>query len=168
MVYAYGGCFTMEHPRSLEQDPDKWGIWNSGWVRWLLAHDVGLLTFLQGPLGTAYPKPTSMLHGRLPGFASAIFGAYDTSWRYTELLGGKTDDGKGWRTSKAKTYPTRLCEILATQCAWYSQNVVRKGIAEEIDGLQGILETLAAPWDPYSQDQSMEQMLHDFQADVFD
>ena len=111
-VYAFGGSFTLEHPRGDSEGSMRWSIWRSAFMKQLLqAADMKLITFLQGPLGQCFPKPTTLLAARLPGLAEQLFSEYDLTWRAMEWLGGKT--GNVWRTAKAKVYPMKLCKVLA-------------------------------------------------------
>ena len=169
LVYYFGGCFSMEHPRGPAMEDLPWGIWNSGYVKRLkkLAQ-VGLVHFIQGPLGVPFFKPTVIIQGRLPHLAMAIYGAYDLSWRCTEVLGGLQEDTLGWRTSKAKAYPSTLCKILAQQTAWYASTVSRSGWADESTYPQAkeIIAALTKPWDAYTEDCD-RGMLNDFQMDAF-
>ena len=111
-IYVYGGSISLEHPRGEHDSPMKWSIWESGFLKQLLlAADAKLITFLQGPLGQNFPKPTTLFAARLPDLAPQIFSQYDLQWRPTETLGGKANGV--WRTSKAKVYPEKLCRALA-------------------------------------------------------
>ena len=102
----------MEHPRGSNDDQRQWCIWMSAFVKWMLIDaQINTVTFLQGPLGQPFPKPTTMLVGRLEGFAHRLFAAYDKRWRPTECLTGKTQGV--WNTSKGKVYPTRLSMVIA-------------------------------------------------------
>ena len=59
--------------------------------------------FLQGPLGQPFPKPTSLLAGRLPDLPHHLHALYQTRWWATERLGGRNRDGKGWRMAHVKS-----------------------------------------------------------------
>ena len=89
-VYIYNGSTTLEHPKGESEDSDIWSIWRSSFLRqWQQAADVDVVTFLQGPLGRPFHKPTSILAARLPGLAQYIFSQYDLSWKPTERWEGK-------------------------------------------------------------------------------
>ena len=167
MVYICGGCFTLEHPKGPCPGDEAWGIFCSGFIKRLkLLPEVTLITFLQGPLGVPYSKPTSILQARLPHLAPALYSAYDPAWKCTEVLGGFCNEQKTWRTNRAKVYPPLLCQILAQQTAWFSRNVKRLGQHVQVTDDDGFLEALAQPWDPYLEDSS-KGMLNDFQEAVF-
>eukprot|EP00438_Fugacium_kawagutii_P004994 Skav215291 [mRNA] locus=scaffold2522:218059:220614:- [translate_table: standard] len=154
LVYLHGGAFTLEHPapRTHEPTPSSpmpWCIWDSAFIKQLmLAGDINLLTFMQGPLGRPYPKPTCLLHARLPGLAAALFSEYDKTWRPTERLGGRNDAGE-WRTAAAKIYPERMCKALALQFAWYARQCPVEGSEDDPVALQAALQALSLHWDPY-------------------
>ena len=169
LVYYFGGCFTMEHPRGPSDGQQPWGIWKSGYVKRVkMLAQVGLVNFIQGPLGVPFYKPTIIIQGRLPHLAMAIYGAYNSTWRCTEILGGLQDGNQDWKTGKAKAYPSALCCILAQQTAWYARTVSRKGWTNEPDDPRAkeIIEALTQPWDAYSEDCG-SGMLNDFQKDAF-
>eukprot|EP00438_Fugacium_kawagutii_P028318 Skav205363 [mRNA] locus=scaffold3980:63623:65648:+ [translate_table: standard] len=154
LVYLHGGAFTLEHPAprehaSTSSSPMPWCIWDSAFIRqMLLAADINLLQFLQGPLGKPYPKPTCLLHARLPGLAAAIFSEYDKTWRPTEKLGGRSAAGE-WRTAAAKIYPERMCKALAFQFAWYARQCPVEGSEDDPSALYAALQALSLHWDPY-------------------
>lgn len=90
LVYAFGGSVSLEHPKGAWDDDQKWCVWMSGFIRWILrGPHLQTLTFLQGPLGQCAPKPTTMLLGRMGSFALKIFGRYQAGWKPTMTLGGK-------------------------------------------------------------------------------
>ena len=151
-IYAFGGSYSLEHPKGADKaqgsKPGKWSVWDSSFVRQLLlAGDVRLWTFLQGPLGQPFPKPTSILAARLPGLGSALYAGYDPAWRATATLGGR-ENGQ-WRTSKAKAYPAKLCQILAQQHIEFATNQVCHGCTDDPPQLQEALHALANSYDPY-------------------
>eukprot|EP00438_Fugacium_kawagutii_P031562 Skav203467 [mRNA] locus=scaffold3193:38496:44295:+ [translate_table: standard] len=154
MVYLYGGAFTVEHPadqpdRHDDHHASLWGIWNSAFVRQLLlAADIRTVTFLQGPLRRPYPKPTTILSGRLPGLAMAIFTQYDLRWRASERLGGRGSDG-AWRTAVAKVYPERMCYAIGSQFVQYGLQCVQDGFEPDPSALPAALAVLSWGWDPY-------------------
>ena len=144
----------------------RWAIWYAAFVRrLLLCAGVTTVTFCQGPLGVPYYKPTTLLVGKLPHLAAAIFTGYDPHWRCSEKLGGKSSSG-AWKTTKAKAYPPRLCKILADQFAWYANEVSRDeqiGTVEHLDDL----EALMRPWAPFLDTSEQTTMLQDYQPDAF-
>ena len=144
--FAYGGAITMERPKGPVGQDKKWGIWLAGFFRRLcLGGAIRLMTFLQqAPLRAAYHKPTTMMAGRLPGFAEAIFKGYGPHWRCSEDL-----QSRQWRTMKAKACPVRMCRNLTEQFVKFAENVRREGPFADIPGLHEMLQELAAPSDPY-------------------
>ena len=65
-IYAYGGSFTLEHPKGCGGKDNKWTIWDSSFIKQLmLAGDIKLWAILQGPLGQPFAKPTNLLAARL-------------------------------------------------------------------------------------------------------
>ena len=168
LTYACGGAFTLEHPKGTEgkQDEDnpQWCVWQSAFVkRAMLAAEIRLTTFLQGPLGRPFPKPTCLLAGRLPHLAASIYEAYDKSWRPTCFLGGVDEKG-AWRTSAAKEYPSAMNRVLAQQYAWYSGQATVQGFEDDPPNLDDVIQKLSA-WDPYIVDGQC--MLQDFQPEHF-
>ena len=161
LTYLHGGCYTMEHPRGPTAPGRQWSIWQSGFVLEMMqAHDVGLLDFLQGPLGQPFAKPTRLLCGRLQGMAKKIFEAYDLSWRPTQVLAGKRN-GR-WRTEAAKIYPTKLSKALAEAYIDFSRQLVYQGQVDDPEGLEIALAALTGHWDPYVDAQQMVGMQADY------
>ena len=77
LVYAFGGSVSLEHPKGEWDSNEKWCVWMSGFVRWMLkGPSFDSITFLQGPLGQCAPKPTTMLLARMGNFAAKIYGRY--------------------------------------------------------------------------------------------
>eukprot|EP00435_Cladocopium_sp_Y103_P041759 s1783_g11.t1 len=110
-VYAAGGSISLEHPRGDVESSERWCVWLSSFVRWMLVSaDIQTCTFLQGPLGQVSPKPTTMLIGRLATFPGRIYRNYSKYWRPAMVLEGK--DSQGWRTAQAKVYPPLLSRII--------------------------------------------------------
>ena len=124
-------------------------MWKSGYVKRLLQGcDFKTITFLQGPLGRPYAKPTTFLVARMPDLAFAIFREYQPFWRPTQVLGGRNADGKTWATSAAKEYPQKLCQIMATEFLRYHDVIQTHGHCEFPDELQIAIDSLTS-WDPY-------------------
>ena len=166
LALAYGAAVTMEHPKGPPDMTRRWAIWYAAFVRrLLLCAGVTTVTFCQGPLGVPYLKPTTLLVGRLPHLAAALFAAYDVNWRCTEQLGGRNSSG-AWRTTRAKAYPPRLCKILAEQFAWFSRQVDRDEQIGQVEHLED-LEALMRPWDPYLHESDQTTMLQDYQPNNF-
>ena len=160
-VYAFGGSITLEHPRGEHEGSQKWCIWRSSFIRQiLLAADAGLVTFLQGPLGQNFPKPTSLLTARLPGLAESLYSHYDKHWQPTERLGGKSQGV--WRTSKAKVYPEKLCRVIAFAHFQHAASLQCEGFDEVPETLHPLIATLTAVHDPYDQNASGTTMKADF------
>ncbi len=144
-----GGSATLEHPRGQAPRHRRFSFWTSSLVRRALrSKDWDITTFLQGPLGVPYAKPTRILHLRLPRLASALYSAYDPSWRPLQLLGGRSDDGS-WKTTVAKAYPMEMNRVLC-QVHWdFIRSRARHGIAMDPPGLHEACSALSAFWDPY-------------------
>ena len=149
LVYFHGGAVLLEHPKGDQVSDERWNIWKSSFVNRLLqCPDFRKTTFLQGPLGQPFSKPTTFLTARLPLLADQIFRSYKPFWRPSITLGGKTEDGKQWRTSAAKAYPAALCKIIADQFLWYREQVHTAGESEVPTDLREALDELSC-WDPY-------------------
>lgn len=147
-VYAFGGSFTLEHPRGDSEGSMRWSIWRSAFMKQLLqAADMKLITFLQGPLGQCFPKPTTLLAARLPGLAEQLFSEYDFTWRAMEWLGGKT--GNVWRTAKAKVYPMKLCKVLAAAHMQHASTLCLEGFEPLPPHLHAVLDHLTQIHDPF-------------------
>ena len=144
-----GGSATLEHPRGQAPRRGRFSFWTSARVRRALrSKDWDVTTFLQGPLGVPYAKPTRILHLRLPGLARALYSAYDPSWRPTQVLGGRSDDGS-WKTTVAKAYPMEMNRVLC-QVHWdFIRSRPREGFAEDSTELHEACSALSAFWDPY-------------------
>eukprot|EP00435_Cladocopium_sp_Y103_P021751 s2648_g5.t1 len=112
LTFVHGGSVSLEHPRGDPESDLKWGIWQSGLMKWILmCPHMELCTFLQGPLGQISPKPTTMLLGRMSGFIPKVYGHYQSGWKPSTYLGGKS--GNQWRTARAKVYPPLLSKLIA-------------------------------------------------------
>ena len=163
MIFIHGGSITMEHPAGDSQDPRKWCIWQSAFVKWLaLDSQITTVTFLQGPLGQRFAKPTTMLTGRLPWFAQMVFAEYEKGWKATEILSGK--DSGGWRTLKAKAYPQKLSMVIAHSHLAHFAGLTFDGVEEEPCGLRDVLLKLAQVHDPYNPDAVGTTMRADYHA----
>ena len=98
------GSFSLEHPKGQGGQKGRWSIWDSAFVKLLLlAGSIQRTDFLQGPLGKPFPKPTSLLAGRLPDLPHHLHALYQPRWWATERLGGRNRDGKGWRMAHVKS-----------------------------------------------------------------
>ena len=160
-VYAYGGSATLEHPKGAEAGTEKWSIWQSAFLKQLLqAADVQLITFLQGPLGQKFPKPTTLLAARLPDLASQLYSSYDPSWKASEWLGGKV--GKTWRTTRAKVYPRKLCRVLAMAHMRHAELQVCDGEETLPLKVQEVINALSKVHDPYDLEATGTSMCADF------
>ena len=147
MIFVFGGSISLEHPAG-DGDPQKWCIWNSAFIKWLLLDgQMQTVTFLQGPLGQAFAKPTTMLTGRLPSLAALLYANYSKHWRATEVLCGR--EGKSWRTSKAKAYPERMSMVIAHAHLQHFETLSEEGDEPDPAGLSEVLEKLAQVHDPY-------------------
>eukprot|EP00435_Cladocopium_sp_Y103_P018773 s3046_g4.t1 len=134
-------------PRTTE-DTERWCIWRSAFLRQLLLDkDFQLVTFLQGPLGRPFAKPTNLLAGRLHGLAGQLYAAYDPTWKPTQVLGGKKN-GR-WKTMQAKEYPVRMCEILAKAHMTFAEQIEEEGQEITPAGLADALQALCGHFDPY-------------------
>ena len=128
----------------------------------MLDAQISTVTFLQGPLGQSFAKPTTMLIGRLSSFAARVFAHYDPHWRPTEVLTGK--DGQSWRTSKAKAYPTQLSKVIAQSHLHHFESLTFEGQEDEPAEMQFILEKLAQMHDPYDPNAANTTMKSDYHA----
>ena len=163
LIFIQGGSFSLEHPKGREGQEGRWSIWDSAFVKiLLLAGNIWRVDFLQGPLGQPFAKPTSLLTGRLPDLPRHLFALYQPNWVPTERLGGKSQDGKSWKTSKAKAYPPRMCQALAFSHLRHAQAVSCEGSEEDPAGLDEVLRALAAGFDPYLEDARGTTMGHDY------
>lgn len=104
LIYLQGGSFSLEHPKGQGGQKGRWSIWDSAFVKLLLlAGSIQRTDFLQGPFKQPFPKPTSLLAGRLPDLPHHLHALYQTRWWATERLGGRNRDGKGWRMAHVKS-----------------------------------------------------------------
>ena len=149
LLAAAGGCATLEHPKGQAPACGRFSVWTSSLVkRMRQSPSWDVVTFLQGPLGVPYSKPTRLLSLRLPGLARALYGAYDPHWRPTEKLGGHDSNG-GWRTTKAKEYPDKMNQVLSAVYLDYIRGAQRQGWHDDPDALRPALAALISFWDPY-------------------
>ena len=129
LIDLYGGCATLEHPKGIAPERNRFSVWVSSLVKRLTRSKAWTVTsFLQGPLGVAYAKPTRLLHLRLPELPSLLFGAYDVKWKPREVLGGLDEKGE-WKTMKAKAYPERMNAVLAEAYSKFFHKCRREGHA---------------------------------------
>ena len=160
-IYIFGGSISLEHPKGDNECPDKWSIWRSGFLKQLLlAAEAQLTTFLQGPLGQNFPKPTTIFSARLPDLAQQIYSQYDVQWRPTEWLGGKS--GGAWRTSKAKVYPEKLCRALAFAHIRHAKTLDSVGQETLPEHLHEVINALTKVHDPYDEEATGIFMESDF------
>ena len=160
-IYVYGGSISLEHPKGDNDSPVKWSIWKSSFLRQLLlAADAKLTTFLQGPLGQNFPKPTTIFAARLPDLAQHIYSQYDLRWKPTEKLGGRADGA--WRTSKAKVYPERLCWALEQSHIQHAEQLKCEGHDEIPEHLTEVITALSGIHDPYDETANNIFMKADF------
>ena len=165
LVHMFGGAVTLEHPRGPTQEESLgWTIWMSACMRlFLLDKTTGTTTFLQGPLGRCFSKPTRFLTGHLPGFAQSIYSQYDPKWRPTEWLGGQDASGR-WRTAQGKEYPPKLCRIIADNYIQHKLRIDTSGEEQTPVTLQHAIQALSQLWDPYGCSGLMKP---DFQKEFF-
>ena len=150
MTYCHGGSFTLEHPKGNEGREGRWTIWDSALVKQLmLLADVQRVDFVQGPLGQPFTKPTSMLTGRLMDFARDLYKQYQPGWKPTEWLGGREKGNKGWKTSKAKAYPPRLCQVIAESHLRHARSLQEEGHEPDPELLAEAIAALSPGFDPY-------------------
>jgi len=167
LIYVHNGSITLEHPKGDPSDPRKWSVWKSSFVEWMLLEaQIQLVTFLQGPLGQAFAKPTVMLAGRVPWLASMLYEQYAKGWRPTETLGGLEQQGKKavWKTSKAKAYPERLSKAIAFAHLRHLEVSQFEGTEIDPEGLQEVLTKLAGVHDPYDPTATGTTMMADYHA----
>ena len=163
LIFVHGGSISLEHPRGSEEDVRQWSIWQSAYMKWLLLDSqIRTVTFLQGPLGRRFAKPTTMMVGRLPWFASMIFSHNDKNWRATEVLGGR--EGKRWKTTKAKEYPVKMSKVIAQAHLRHCGEIEVEGTEKDPDGLQDALRKLVGVHDPYDIFAASTHMMSDYHA----
>ena len=92
--------------------------------------------------------------------------AYQPGWRATEVLGGLDETGKQWKTTRAKAYPEGLCRVLASQFAWYHEQIDEEGEEQESQELQDAIHFMTNLWDPYQQDSVGGTMTADYHPNV--
>ena len=165
LIHAHGGATTLEHPRGPEglEGPNAlgWSIWMTSFVqRLLLGPSHQLVTFLQGPLGRPFSKPTRFLAGNLPELAKDLYSNYNPTWRPSMILGGKDQSG-AWKTSAGKEYPSLLCKVMALNYVKHYQQIAREGEEPDPAGLEERVNALGKIWDPYV---CFGQMKTDFQS----
>ena len=164
LVCLYGGCGTLEHPRGRAPAENKFSVWVSAMVTRLLRMNIWqMTTFLQGPLGVEFAKPTRLLSLRLPSLSQNIFAAYDRSWRASEVLGGLDANG-GWKTHAAKAYPPLLCKILCDAYLEYADSCSHEGYTEFPVNFQGAVDALTNYFDPYMLDCKGVNMASDYHS----
>ena len=160
-IHAFGGATTLEHPKGPQDESEHlaWSIWMSSMIqRILLDGQMQMITFMQGPLGRPFWKPTRLLAGRLEGLAGDLYRQYQPNWRPSMWLGGKHSDGS-WRTMAAKEYPPKLCEILAHAYIKHSASVPTEGTEQTPSNVEQSLQVLTA-----ALEESGEGQMHsDFQ-----
>ena len=89
-----------------------------------------------GRLRPCFTKPTRLLNLPLPTLSQKSFGAYNRSWRPSEVLGGIVEDG-GWKTRAAKVHPPLLCKILCDAYFEYADSCLHEGNTENPVDFQG-------------------------------
>ena len=162
LTYVCGGSSILEHPRGPSEGGDRWCAWHSAMVKRLeLCAGICKVVCLQGLLGQPFTKPTFLLTGRLPHLPLALYSQYDPKWRPTMVLGGKDSSERFWKTSHAKAYPPKLCKIMAEQFLWFASTIQEEGVSAAPEGLGEALARLCC-WDPYTMDDSMNQMKGDY------
>ena len=165
LVLLYGGCCSLEHPRGPLTQTKRWCVWYSGFIKEILKlRCTQTCTFLQGPLGKAYAKPTRLLLGRMHRLPGQIYASYNPLWRATQVLGGR--EGRTWRTTAAKEYPVELSRLIANAFLEHSDDLASEGETLEPDGLQEALAHLTKGWDPYLHDAANHQMQSDYNPNV--
>jgi hypothetical protein len=148
LVYAHGGSISLEHPMGEADSQEKWCVWLSSFIKWiLLGADIRLVSFLQGPLGQCAPKPTTMMVGRLENFATKIYSNYDRRWRPSTFLIGK--DEQGWCTARAKVYPPLLSRLIVESHLDHAAKVCTDGHTEIPEDINQAIQALSAIHDPY-------------------
>ena len=166
LIDLYGGCASLEHPKGIAPERNRFSVWVSSLVRRLTRSNAWTVTsFLQGPLGVAYAKPTRLLHLRLPELPSLLFGAYDVKWKPREVLGGLDEKGV-WKTMKAKAYPERMNAVLADAYSKFFHKCHREGHSRDPEDLGVALEALTGFWDPYVSNAKGSVMAKDYHGDT--
>ena len=165
LVLLHGGCSSLEHPRGPVPGGRRWCIWHSAFVAEILKlRCTRTCTFMQGPLGKEYAKPTTLLLGRMHRLPGQIFASYQPHWRPTQVLGGR--DGSTWKTTAAKAYPSELSRLIANAFLEHSEDLISDGETPEPDGLSEALANLTKGWDPYLQDAQGHMMQSDYNPHV--
>ena len=165
LVLLHGGCCSLEHPRGPLSSSRKWSIWLSGFMKEILnLKCTQICTFLQGPLGRDYAKPTRLLLGRLHQLPGVIYASYQRNWKATQVLGGR--EGNSWRATAAKEYPVELSRLIATAFLMHSADTESEGEAQDPEGLQQALDHLTHNWDPYHTASSGMMMQGDYNPQV--
>ena len=165
LIAIYGGCATLEHPKGVAPERNRFSVWVSSLTKRLTRSNAWQVTsFLQGPLGVAYAKPTRLLHLRLPELPSLLFQAYDTKWKPREILGGLDEKGE-WRTMKAKAYPERMNSVLADAYSKFFHKCQREGHSRDPEDLRAACTALVGFWDPYISDAKGSVMARDYHGD---
>ena len=168
LVFLHGGSFSLEHPKGQGGKDGKWSIWDSAFIQQLLlCAEVRRVDFLQGPLGQPFPKPTSMLTGRLEQFATLLFDHYQPNWKPSDRLGGREKDSKQWKTARAKAYPPMLCKAVVEAHLQFANTITCDHEEPEPEGLQEALHALAQLYDPYSMDNKGAVMGADYWGRAF-
>ena len=163
LVYCHGGSISLEHPKGANNEHGRWTIWDSAFMhQLLLLPQVFRVDFIQGPLGQPFTKPTSMLVGRLENFALRLFSHYQPHWRPSEWLGGKDEDGRAWRTAKAKAYPPMMCKVIAEAHLDYSRGVGTDGFEPEPEEMEEAIQALCPGFDPYMETAKGTKMTSDY------
>ena len=149
LIYMYGGCFSLEHPKGSPPGGPKWSIWMSGiLLRMGMASQVHRMDFLQGPLGQPFSKPTTFYYARLPTLPGSLYSEYDLRWKPSMVLGGICKETGRWKTSAAKAYPERLCKALAHAVLCFADGIEEDGEEADPANLTLALAELCC-WDPY-------------------
>ena len=142
-----GACATLEHPKGTGPVLGRFRIWDAGFIKRLLRSALcKLYTFNQGPLGQVSVKPTTFLCMRTYEDVKKFVLAGSTYDGPFTTLGGLQEDGKGWRTAKAKTFPPRLCEAIARSVIAFSGRAVPGSKDPNFD-VTGLPTVMTAPFE---------------------
>ena len=142
-----GACATLEHPKGTGPVLGRFRIWDAAFIKRLLrSASCKLYTFNQGPLGQVSVKPTTFLCIRIFEDVKKFVMAGSTSEGPFTTLGGLQEDGKGWRTAKAKTFPPRLCEAIARSVIAFSSRAALGSKTHDFD-VNGLPMVMTAPFE---------------------
>lgn len=143
-VLSVGLCGLVEHPDE-PSNPEYPAIWKLQIVRRMKMHKhARIVSFKQGPLGQASPKPTRLLTANLPrleeyiaSFSSPHFNPSPVQVRTIEADGS-------FATAKLKTYPPRLNAVIIMSFVDRLARTTSVAPADRDTALKGIFSSMMA------------------------